>query len=338
MMTKFKLLFYPLLLVCSIFLIQSCSSSDDDSENPTNPVKLDQKINFTTEATPGSEITIGVAGYQTNKPMRVDWGDGTFVDVKTNEDAIVKGSVKGKSISILYDNFDEIHLTKAKLTSINFQNSPNLKQIALDQNLLTSVDFSKTPVAEHIYLSDNKIAKLDLSKLPKLFGLGVNNNLLTSIDLSLSPELRNLDISGNKLTSLDISKNPEMFGVTFNFNDITSINLSQNPNLVQLNAVNNTKIAKIDFTKNTKLRYFDLSGTTVSTLDLTKNPELEQISLSTKSITAAKLLEIIKVLPTRTTTGKGTYYTTQSEHATTAVKTAFRAKNWDLRLSGQIVN
>ena len=337
-MKKLKFLFYPILLLCSIFLTQSCSNSDDENENPTSPIKLDQKISFTTEASSGTSIEIRVAAYQENKPIRIDWGDGTFVDTKTDKDGKVKGSVKGKNIVCYFDYFVEIDIAYAKITSIDFQNSPNLNQLNLIGNSLTSIDFSKTTLLEHVNLNENKIAKLDLSKLPKLFSLGASNNLLTEIDLSLSPELRNLELSGNKLTVLNISKNPQMFGVSVNFNGLTTIDLSQNPNLVQLNAVNNTKITKIDFTKSPKLKYFDLSGTTVSTLDLSKNPELEQISLSTKSITATKLLEIIKVLPARTTTGKGTYYTSQNEHATTAVKTAFRAKNWDLRLSGQIVN
>ncbi len=339
-MKKLKFLFYPILLICSIFLMQSCSNSDDEVIVPVDPTKPETyraNVSFTTDASIGTKIKIGFSDKRIGQIIRVDWGDGKFVNEEIGNRTIIPGTTKGKTIRYYLSDIQEISIYDSKITSIDLSQSPNLTKLDLVGNSLPSIDLSKTPLLKEVYLDENKLTKIDISNLSQLEDFSAMRNELTTVDLTKNPQLRYVSLGRNKLKTLDFTKNPKLTSIGFDFNEVTTVDLSQNLQLYGFDGSNNPLVS-LDVTKNTKLLDLALSDTPITNIDLSKNQKLNQLELSSKLFTPAKLLEIIKVLPTHKTDFKGTFISYEEFQATTAVKTALRAKNWDMRLNTQIVN
>nr|WP_298874469.1 hypothetical protein [uncultured Mogibacterium sp.] len=97
--------------------------------------------------------------------------------------------------------------------------------------------------------------------------------------------LKKLNIYSDDLNEVDVTKNPELQMLTLSGDgNITSVDTSKNTKLRVFN-VSNSSLSSVDLTKNTELRIFTVPFTSISSVNLSNNPYLKRCEVAETQIT-----------------------------------------------------
>ncbi len=176
-------------------------------------------------------------------------------------------------------NYD---ILKNKLTILNVDNTPHLKNLYLSGNQLESLDISGVPSLEALNVGDNELTELDVSKNVLLIALDVDKNQLTSLDISENTALIRLNARYNKLTSLDVSKNISLTTMFVDKNQLVNLDLSKNLLLTTLYVYDNLFYKTIGIYKNNEVN-----------INMLTSP-IKLSTEKTNSLTSIKLNNVIK--------------------------------------------
>ena len=176
-------------------------------------------------------------------------------------------------------NYD---ILKNKLTILNVDNTPHLKNLYLSGNQLESLDISGVPSLEALNVGDNELTELDVSKNVLLIALDVDKNQLTSLDISENTALIRLNARYNKLTSLDVSKNISLTTMFVDKNQLVNLDLSKNLLLTTLYVYDNLFYKTIVIYKNNEVN-----------INMLTSP-IKLSTEKTNSLTSIKLNNVIK--------------------------------------------
>jgi Leucine-rich repeat (LRR) protein len=187
-------------------------------------------------------------GYK-NKPLMVDWGDGSPIQTVVSRNAVYHQypAVGIYTVRIYGDIFwfcaMGIGPTRGtqypKVSELAFNVGQNLDRLQSFAGKLKAIDLSKTTNLTQLLVGSNELAQLDITLLGKLMLLYCESNQLTELDLSENPFLSKLLCSENQLTTLDLSSNNILEGLNCRGNQLTFIDLNNNNNLVELNCAYN---------------------------------------------------------------------------------------------------
>jgi hypothetical protein len=187
-------------------------------------------------------------GHQ-NKPLRVDWGDGTPLETVTARNAIFhKYPAFGEyTVRVYGDVFwfcaMGIGPTRGtqfpKVSELSFFNTVCLDRLQSFAGKLKELDLSKMNNLTQLLVGSNELKTLDLGPLRKLMLLYCEGNQLEHLDVSENTFLTRLLCSENQLTRLDLSNNNILERLNCRTNKLTHIDLANNNNLIELNCAYN---------------------------------------------------------------------------------------------------
>ncbi|CAM1352936.1 M4 family metallopeptidase [Tenacibaculum halocynthiae] len=115
-----------------------------------------------------------------------------------------------------------------------------LKILDVGYNSLSTIDFTNNTELRQLIVRSNNFTTIDLSKNTLLVGFKAESCRLTSLDITKNTDLRVLWVTGNDLTSLDISNNIALTSFWGSGNDFTTLDLSNNPALTSFRASSNS--------------------------------------------------------------------------------------------------
>ncbi|MGM9846130.1 MAG: leucine-rich repeat domain-containing protein [Muribaculaceae bacterium] len=221
------------------------------------------------------QLTLG--SMVTDAYVEVDCGSGTrkFVELVpgtidaesgTIEGATIQCTVTAEGMVKIYGDASVIDVLDAHgcaITDIDLSQAVNLDILELSNNELESLDLSANTNIRALYLSNNDFSKspLVVGPKPKLLFLEMNSVGALSDDFSLTdyPELMTFD--------------------AWHCLALDTCDPSQCPNLVKL-SIDNTNVAALDVTHNTKLQILNISDTRIGSIDLLQCPDLYQFYAS----------------------------------------------------------
>lgn len=236
------------------------------------------------------------------------WTGGTSVSCTVDASGTVK--IYGDADNIAVINFEGCYITNLKMAKM-----PNLYYINLDHNYLQELDLSDFSGLQYITVADNpfdvKPLKIGGNKPNlQLLAIGQTENIdpsfnlsdypsivsfdayackgLKTLDTSGCPDLQQLSLDGTQLTTLDVSNNPFLTILNISDTNISDIDISGLDFLQQFYADRQgtqTKLKKLDVTKNTSLVYLFAAGNNLTEVDLTNNKYLQQLYLADNLLT-----------------------------------------------------
>ncbi len=271
-----------------------------------SPALADDVVKITTNKQAGETVTLQVN--QLKGGAKVDWGNGTTVDVpKSDETALtLTGIVAGETITITTPSKLEMLICEGQgVTALDLSGAPNLRSLYCQNNALTGLSLAATPLLLDLNCANNKIGimKLDETVVPLIENLDISgnsmrnnkgntstaftintktlkhlnvaNNSFTSLSLSTTPDLDVLKCSNNKITSLTL-RSDTLSALMCSDNALTSVSMirtdgaARQNNLLKLFADNN-KISKIDLSYAPKLKYVALENNNLSSVKLDRH-------------------------------------------------------------------
>jgi len=199
-----------------------------------------------------------------------------------------------------------------QLKTLNISKNTELKILICHSNQFTELDLSYNTDLEELFCGHNSLTTLDLSKNTKLEHLGCSGNELTALDVSKNTALTFIGCSENYLTALDVSKNDDLLFINCYNNRLTMLDVSDKAVLegldcrknllTELDAANadlsgsmgwwyvsgyelysaglqcsDNRLAVLDVSETTGLRYMDCSYNLLTGLDISFNVELVRL-------------------------------------------------------------
>lgn len=178
-------------------------------------------------------------------------------------DTVKKLNISKRNINRLDDL---IHFKSLRILNAMTNNIPNLDV------------FFNNSVIEELYVGENKLGKkLVLKNLPKLTGLFAFRNSIESIELVNTDKIEQMYLQGNFLQTFEFK----------NLSKLRSLQLDEN-----------TKLTKIDVTKNVELKQLYLRETLITKLDITNNLILKTLYIEQNvELIKTKEQENLKAMP-----------------------------------------
>ncbi len=161
----------------------------------------------------------------------------------------------------------KIKLFKLKnIISLNTSNNKELEIISISECMkLHNINIDKNLNLKELDISQDNFQKINFSKFKKLKKIELLNHKIANLDFSKNIELEELKIESEKLSQINITKNKKLkrLNVWFSTN-LKKLNTSENTKLEFLSIDLFGNISKnklnLDFSKNTKLKTFYISG------------------------------------------------------------------------------
>lgn len=124
------------------------------------------------------------------------------------------------------EQLNELGLQECGLTTIDFENTPNLTLLNLNNNSLQNLDVSTLKNLGCLYASNNPGLKVKIDN-PRLWEIALMDCELTSLDLSKAPAAQQVWLSNNSLKSIDVEglNNLKVFTIDNNEFDILTLPL-----------------------------------------------------------------------------------------------------------------
>lgn len=237
-----------------------------------------------------TETTVNVASFSCYDATGIE----AFVDAEV---IYLQGNHNWPRLSICdltaNTKLKSIYMYKTHLTSIDFNNNPDLEIISMSQGQLQSLDLTTNIRLKMLWANS------------QTFGLAVMNGALSSITgLSNLVDLEAIEIAYNSFTSLDFTNNTKLYWVVVSYNQLTNLNVStltllerlecahgqfsnlditNCPLLINLDAKYNQGITSLDTSNNTDLTIINLRGcqNLASTgIDFSNNTNLQRIVIN----------------------------------------------------------
>ena len=116
-------------------------------------------ISVTTLNNPGSIISFTLAAYIDNIPVKIDYGDSTFVEdtIGTNETLFLDTLVGSQTVNIYGQGITLLNCDNNRLLSIDIINDTSLLTLSLKNNLLSEFDMDNLVKLKSLDLSNNLI-------------------------------------------------------------------------------------------------------------------------------------------------------------------------------------
>ncbi|SNY94978.1 hypothetical protein [Flagellimonas pacifica] len=280
--------FSPLAFIMALFVMVSCSSDNDDSQN-------DLYVNIPDQHFETMLIDQGIDsdGMVNQRMLKTDAEGITVLDVSFSG----KGTIKD-------------------LTGI--EGFVNLKQLSVIQHELEQIDLSSNTQLDTLYLMGNYLKSIDVSNNPNLILLDLKVNSLSSItglpeakqlkDLRLSfnsfkeisinnPSLENLLMSHNELTTFNVEGAVNLKNILLRLNKITELDFSSNAALENV-FVDNNKLETINFGTKVNYKYLNLHNNLLSQLDVSSYKELVKITINNNPDLSCVKIEAGQEIPT----------------------------------------
>lgn len=258
------------------------------------------KITIGTELNVGDKLNLIFTGPDgTLKDIIVDGAKQVMVEGK------IAYEITQKPVTITGD-IRTFECTMSRITTLDFENCVNLKELICGTNALKQLDLTGLPALESLNCTTADINTIKLGNNTKLKTIKADANKLKSINLAGAPNVEtvslpinslteinldgvsctSLDLSSNALTSLDLSKTSNLVSLSVSSNkSLTSINLRGCTSLEKLSA-KTTKLSEIDLTGLTALESLDLHAGNLTKVTFGKNSALTDIDLSNNKLTS----------------------------------------------------
>lgn len=243
--------------------------------------------------------------------------DGTLKDITVEgaKQVMVEGKIAyeitQKPITITGD-IRSFECTMSRITTLDFENCVNLKELICGTNALKQLDLTGLPALESLNCTTAEINTIKLGGNDKLKTIKADANKLKSINLAGAPNVetvslpinslaeidlngvscKSLDLSGNALTSLDLSKTKGLEYLSVSMNPLVSINLAADSAsqtgclFLETLSAKTTKLGEIDLTGLTALQSLDLHAGNLTKITFGKNNALTDIDLSNNKLTS----------------------------------------------------
>lgn len=268
-----------------------------------SPALADDVVKITTNKQAGETVTLQVN--QLKGGVKVDWGNGTAVDVAMTDDAnlTLAGTLAGETITITTPSKLETLICEGQgVTALDLSGAPNLRSLYCQNNELQSLslkansklldlncannkigsltlDETVTPLIENINVSGNSMRN-NKSNTTTTFSINtktlqhvnVANNAFTSLSLNSTPDLDELVCSGNKITSLTL-RSDTLSTLMCQDNSITSVSIIRTDGAAKQNALShmfaeNNKLKKLDLSNASKLQYLAVENNALTSMKL----------------------------------------------------------------------
>jgi|GEM_PF-3519286 len=187
-----------------------------------------------------------------NKPIMIDWGDGSQIETYTTKQTIYHNySAFGNYTVSIYGSLfwfcamaigaeTPVRWTQfPKVAKISFKNPTELSRLQCVGGTLQEINLTEMGNLTQLLISHNHISELDLSALTNLTILYCSANLLSKLDVSSNKSIQKLDCSRNRLHSIDLSANGGLETLNCNFNRIKRLDISNNPMLRNIDCSGN---------------------------------------------------------------------------------------------------
>lgn len=211
--------------------------------------------------------------------------DATFKDRLLNHNPVIDTNNDGEiQVAEALDFTTSLQLSGSSSNPTNIEDLTgieafiNVSTINAGNNDLTTVNFTENIELRNLSLGNNTIAEIDLSGNPLLRNLVIFDNLLQEIDVSSNPELRFLDINQNNISDLDLSENNLLLILNAAECSLSTIDLSSNTNLDTLYLLANP-LESVDLRQNTALTELFIGATLIRGINLSENPQLEKLDI-----------------------------------------------------------
>ena len=230
-------------IICAIMVSCGNDNEPDGNRNNLKEGQIEMKIY------PGymNKVLFIVAV----NTIKIDWGDGTVDDVKSNgieqifSHTYADNNLRTvlvnttKLLHFYFDTFDYDPFGVSSLVELRIGNCPTLKTISVNNCQLTVLSINKADSLTSLNCSVNKIKELDISGCNALTTLYCANNQLTSLDVSGCSALTYLDCKYNHLTSLDVTDCSVLSSLICYNNRLTSLVTKDCVYLLSLHCYNN---------------------------------------------------------------------------------------------------
>lgn len=264
------------------------------------------------------KITIGTELNVGDKMNLIFTGpDGTLKDIivegakQVKVEGKIAYEITQKPVTITGD-IRSFECTMSRITTLDFENCVNLKELICGTNALKQLDLTGLPALESLNCTTAEINTIKLGGNDKLKTIKADANKLKSINLAGAPNLEtvslpinslteinldgvactSLDLSNNALTTLDLSKTKGLKYLSVSMNPLVSINLAADSAsqtgclFLETLSAKTTKLGEIDLTGLTALQALDLHAGNLTKVTFGKNNELTDIDLSNNKLTS----------------------------------------------------
>jgi hypothetical protein len=207
----------------------------------------EHSISFITNQDTITPLNINIKSFNTNKKLRVNWGDGIIETASatcklTHEYSVpadYKVSITGNIDDINYIflkrcgissidlkeaiNLDSIEISRnSYLKTLDLSGKPNLKKILCVEGNIETINLINSDNIETLYCSLNRLKTLDIANLKSLKTLYCDRNLLSALVVANSLNLQRLCCYQNNISDLDISNNTYLENINLSNNKFSN--------------------------------------------------------------------------------------------------------------------
>ncbi|SHG57876.1 leucine-rich repeat domain-containing protein [Flagellimonas flava] len=280
--------FIPQVMTMAIFVMVSCSSDNEDSQNDIYLKIPDQSFE-----TMLVDQGIDSDGLVNQRMLKTDAEEITVLDVSFSG----KGTIMDLTGIEGFVNLKKLSVAQHELEQIDLSSNTQLDTLYLMGNYLTSIDVGNNPNLISLDLKVNSLSSITgLSKANQLKDLRLSFNLFEEISIH-NPSLENLLMSHNELTSLDIEGAVNLKNILLRLNKVKELDLSSNVALENV-FVDNNKLETINFGTNVNYKYLNLHNNLLSELDVSEYKELIKITINNNPDLGCVKIDVGQEIPT----------------------------------------
>lgn len=261
--------------------------------------KPDLAIEFTTDISPETNVTIGLSALRSNSKIFIDWGDGeqkeyTIQTYVSNYGGRQSGVLKGRKVKVYTAKgvqLKDIQLGQMQITDIDLSKSHAVQTIDLSNNNLAEINFDGNRKISQVTLDGNKLKDVSFIGHNFLQNISVCQNLLESIEFSRSQGLKTLKVSNNKLKGLNLGEMKALEYLEANNNLIETLDLTDCVALTDLR-VRDNYLSELNLKNNAKLSIVWVDGNKFlfSTMPETDSPTFSYSSQKKVEIPTASFI------------------------------------------------
>ncbi len=268
-----------------------------------SPALADDVVKITTNKQAGETVTLQVN--QLKGGAKVDWGNGTTVDVAMTDDAnlTLTGTLAGETITITTPSKLETLICEGQgVTALDLSGAPNLRSLYCQNNELQTLSLKANSKLLDLNCANNKIGSLTLDETvtPLIENINVSGNSMrnnksnTTTTFSINTKtLQHLNVANNAFTALSLSTTPDLDELVCSGNKITSLTLRSDTLstlMCQDNALTAVSIIRTDGSaKQNALRHMFAENNKIKKLDLSNASKLQYLAVENNALTSMKL-------------------------------------------------
>ncbi len=268
-----------------------------------SPALADDVVKITTNKQAGETVTLQVN--QLKGGAKVDWGNGTTVDVAMTDDAnlTLTGTLAGETITITTPSKLETLICEGQgVTALDLSGAPNLRSLYCQNNELQTLSLKANSKLLDLNCANNKIGSLTLDETvtPLIENINVSGNSMrnnksnTTTTFSINTKtLQHLNVANNAFSALSLSTTPDLDELVCSGNKITSLTLRSDTLstlMCQDNALTAVSIIRTDGSaKQNALRHMFAENNKIKKLDLSNASKLQYLAVENNALTSMKL-------------------------------------------------